>query len=44
LGAALLLGRGYIGIEASDEYVREAIRNIKELERITDSKNKYRKC
>jgi len=38
--AALLLGRGYIGIEASDEYVREAIRNIKELERITDSKNK----
>jgi len=35
--AALLLGRRYIGIEASPEYVREATTNIEELERILDS-------
>lgn len=35
--AALLLGRRYIGIEASPEYVREATTSIKELERILDS-------
>jgi len=39
--AALLLGRRYIGIEASHEYVKEATRNIKELERIIYSTNKH---
>ena len=30
--AAILLGRGYIGIEISDEYMQTAITNIRELE------------
>jgi site-specific DNA-methyltransferase (adenine-specific)/site-specific DNA-methyltransferase (cytosine-N4-specific) len=33
--AALLLGRRYIGIEASPEYVQEAMRYIKEVEKIS---------
>ena len=36
--SALSLGRGYIGIEASEEYVREATKTINELEETTDSK------
>jgi len=32
--ASLLLGRNYIGIEDSEEYVKEAIKNINELETI----------
>ena len=39
--AALLLDRRYIGIEVSDEYIREATRNIKELERAIDSRYEY---
>lgn len=39
--AALLLDRRYIGIEASPEYVREATRNIEEVERISASVDKY---
>lgn len=38
--AAMLLGRRYIGIEASQEYISEAGENIKELDRIINSKNK----
>lgn len=36
--AALLLGRRYVGIEISDEYVREATKNIEELVRVTNSR------
>lgn len=39
--AALLLNRRYIGIEASPEYVREATRNIEEVERISASADKH---
>ena len=40
--AALLLGRRYIGIEASPEYVQEATRYIKEVEKISsDSVDKH---
>jgi len=39
--AALLLGRRYVGIEISDEYVREATKNIEELERAMNFHYEY---
>lgn len=36
--AALLLGRNYIGIEDSDAYVEEAVRNINELKALLKTK------
>jgi DNA modification methylase len=36
-----MLDRRYIGIEASPEYVREATRNIEEVERISASADKH---
>lgn len=38
--AAVLLGRKYIGIEASVEYVEQAQKNVEELQRILHSRDK----